>query len=190
MVIGLTVNSCLSTAVELARKKGEVYERVTSVSQKGMSGADKVVRAELDPGEFHVVKWTCHEAGGNTVLGKEEAGVYKKSFGWFEVRPGEIVNVGSLTLILVAPGVVHLAASDIPASVLEPFKEEFPSLAARMQTRVLGVPVPRLPKDQMAAFCARINQIHHTFRLPPYGACIVEPPPEAIINPARPALWQ
>jgi hypothetical protein len=191
MRMGLIIDSCRTSTVKLARKKGDTYEAVTTVFQNGYVKAYSVGRAELDPGEYHVVEWTCAEYPKTTILGKGDWwGTYKQSYGRFEVHAGEIVNIGAINMIEVAPNTVHLAASEIPASLMEHFKQEFPNLAARMQTRLLEVPVPRLPKAQMAVFCSRINEIHKIWKLPPYLPCLTQPPLEAIVNPERPALWQ
>lgn len=190
MEVGLTVDSCDSATVDLGRKRDNGYEQVATVVQAGKAGASKIIRAELEPGEYHVVRWTCQEGRDRTVLGKKEGSLFKQSFGRFEVHAGELVNLGRLAFILVSPGVVHVAASDLSAIERSEFEQEYPLLASLMKTRIIEAPMPDLTPAEKAVHCQRINQIHKTWRLPPHRECMELLSPEAVGDPERPGIWQ
>ncbi len=184
---GLVSEPCGHSTIKLAHRNGDVYEHAAVLFQPaGLS----VVHVELDPGEYHVVSWTCALGRETKILGQGAwDGTYSKSLAHFEVRAGEIINLGALNMIEIAPRTVYLAVSDLPAPIQEKFRQEFPQLAARMQTRLLEVPMPTLSPADRALYCLGINRFHQKWKLPQHPACATTVPPLADIDPGKPALF-
>lgn len=182
--MGFVAENCHHSTITLAKKSGDAYVQAANLVQRETHDSSAVIHVELDPGEYHVVSWTCTVGSTTQVLGKGSFGRYAKSMAHFEVRAGEIVNLGALNMIMVAPKRAYLAVSDLPARMQEWFRLNYPNLALRVQTRLLTVTMPELPPRQRAAFCARIANFHQKWKLPPHPMCALLPPsPVAEMDP-------
>lgn len=149
MKVGSADASCQSVRVTLARADGDAYREtrtLTVVAPKRLS-EPTVAEAELDPGAYHVVAYSCAMAKATaTVVGRREGDRYATSLASFTLEPGEVVNVGFLQ-IKPLHRQVHLtrsyewaiAVGDWPLSEIERFKSERPNLYAAMKTRLMTV---------------------------------------------------
>lgn len=137
MEVGMTGVPCAGGAVTVAKAEGDHYRAAATVNPLGITGAG-FWWAELDPGEYHVVHVKCLMGTTNTILGATFLAPLK-SYGRFEVRAGEVVNIGSLDLIRVGLITVNLAVRPFSDSDLEMFRRSYPNLAMRIETRLLDL---------------------------------------------------
>lgn len=183
----------------VAKKSGDGFQYAATIKQDDTYRGPGVARVELDPGEYHLVQITC--VGGNKVnlLGGGLLGVFKESFGRFEVGAGEIVNIGLLKLVYVGTAsggtqTVHLAVGDIPEYHMDVFRKKFPNLAAQMRTRLLETTIPKLAGHEMAKYCRHVTEVNASHQLPTHPACQrwLDETARRLdgADPGRPALWQ
>lgn len=140
----------------LATPSGDGYRMVADVVRP-LLGSTNVSEIELNPGEYHLVQYTCtnlkSELGRarrvKDTLGKFE-GIYtfRESYASFRVEAGEIVNVGSLAVrVITLPNIVGVEVEDWPTWEVDLFRKERPTLYAQMKTRLMTVtkapPAPR-----------------------------------------------
>ena len=194
VVMHVDMGTCFNTQVYIGRQSGDVYKAAAAARSGSFLDTSPMIRAELDPGEYHIVKLICTIGNHSTVLGKGAWGSYKQSLGRFEVRAGEIVNIGSLHVVPVGGKDVHLAVSDIPETEFQQFSKDYPNIVARMQTRLLEVPVPKLAEVEMVQWCNRVTALNAAHRAHPPAACLSLQNEQVRrlekVNPERPALWQ
>jgi len=114
VVMHVDMGTCFTTQVYIGRQSGDVYKPAAMARSGSFLDTSPMIRAELDPGEYHIVKLICTIGNHSTVLGRGSWGSFTQSLGRFEVRAGEIVNIGSLHVVPVSGKDVHLAVSDIP----------------------------------------------------------------------------
>ena len=122
-----------------------------------------VAEVELDPGEYHVIGYACGDGQDFKILSdKADANTFRTSYASFSVAPGEVVNVGYLSInashvgrsAFGRPLRVDVKVSDWPLSELERYKAERPTLYQQMTTRLLTIS-PRGPLPAGPAECAR-----------------------------------
>ena len=183
MRMGVAGETCPAALLTLATKAGDEFAPAKTVRMSNQSNAPSdVAQIELDPGEYHVVSWTCTVQVGNTrnvtTLGKRSGGLlsgggtYKQSFGSFELTSGEIVNLGSIRLVDVGLNNVLVDVTDLPADAREKFARDKPNLARQMTTRLFKVNRPPMTLAQRKALC-EIWQVRVK-----YGQDNRPPPPE------------
>lgn len=194
LVVRIDMLDCSEATLVVGRKSGDTYQQTASIIQGDSYRTSGVAHVELDPGDYHVLQVACKSGRTTNVLGKLSLGTSEQSFGRFEVRAGEIVNIGLLKLIYMRPGVVHLAAGDIPEYEMSRFREQFPQLAAQMQTRLLVTPIPQLSDADMVKYCRHITEFNGSYKLPTHPACQHRHDENArrldALDPGRPAIMQ
>ena len=194
VVMHVDMGTCFTTQVYIGRQSGEVYKPAAIARSGSFLDTSPMIRAELDPGEYHIVKLICTIGNHSTVLGRGSWGSFTQSLGRFEVRAGEIVNIGSLHVVPVSGKDVHLAVSDIPETEFQQFSKDYPNIVARMRTRLLEVPVPKLAEAEMVQWCNRVAALNAAHRAHPPAACLSLQNEQVRrlekVNPERPALWQ
>ena len=133
-------------------------------------GAEAPVgEVELEPGEYHVVAYSCVDKKGPTVV-DDKAGtasqLYRTSYAHFSIAAGEIVNVGFLHVNASHDGKslfgravkTDVEVTEWPLAEIERFKLKRPALAAQMKTRLMTVGADPQTADQKTATCARWRQ--------------------------------
>jgi len=194
VVMHVDMGTCFNTQVYIGRQSGDVYKSAAIARSGSFLDTSPMIRAELDPGEYHIVRLICTIGNHSTILGRGAWGTFNQSLGRFQVRAGEIVNIGSLHVVPVGSKDVHLAVSDIPETEFQQFRKDYPNIVARMQTRLLEVPVPKLAEVEMIQWCKRVATVNAAYRAHPPAACLSLQNEQVRrlekVNPERPALWQ
>lgn len=165
MRLGSPNSNCKHLAVLLGVRDGAGYRRHAPVKVVNVRGLEKapVGEVELDPGEYHVVAYSCVAGDGPNVISDREGTVYRTSFAHFTLVPGEIVNLGYLHLDAaharrsgfgktLKP---EIEVSDWPIDEIERYKAERPELAAQMKTRLMLVGSGPDTAEAQAQLCER-----------------------------------
>jgi hypothetical protein len=192
MDVRMTGNACLTGTIVVARQEGDEYRSAGTITHLGIVGG--FWWGELEPGEYHIVHIECRTGHRTALLGTTFFAPYKKSFGRFEVRAIEIVNIGSLELIEVGFRTVDLAVRGIPVTDLESFRQTYPNLAVHLETRLLELPSPALTGRDLEKYCAASTARNGTVGAPAPAKCVGLYNENVrrldALDPARPALSQ
>ena len=159
MRLGSPNPNCKHVAVLLGVRDGSGYRRHAPVKVINVRGLEKapIGEVELDPGEYHVVAYSCVAQAGPNVVGDKEGTNYRTSFAHFTLAPGEIVNLGYLHLDAARAQhsgfgkalKAEVEVTDWPIEEIERYKAERPELAAQMKTRLMLVgSAPDTPEEQ------------------------------------------
>lgn len=190
-------DACLRMQVTLAQRQDDAFKEMRQVVlAKGKYDKHMIAQVELEAGEYHIVRWECFHIRERIVLGKDEHGIsfggrrYKKSLARFTIGRGEIVNLGAIYLVYVAPGVVHLAGGDLPTKEMDGFRQVHPKLSAQMISRPFEVAEPVIPPAQRLAYCRRMKELHSTWNLPVPKSCTapIAPSPLVQTSPGKPPI--
>lgn len=179
-------HGCSGGTLTIGVKKDQAFVPVQTVQTAPTAPAagTDVMQVELPAGEYHILNVACGVQSGRTVttvsLGNKEGGglfgiggQYKRSFASFEVRAGEIVNIGSLTVMSGPGGLAHLSVTDLPSAAVDRLRKDKPNLVKQMTTRLMTVVrAPRSP-DETRKLCETFEQLRSI--LPSLAAA---PPPE------------
>jgi hypothetical protein len=115
----------------------------------------RIAEIELEPGTYHVIGMGCHRARRSLGWGSTLGGTYSDSLAHFDVRAGEVVNVGFLTLLPLAHQVrVRITVQDMPLQELRRFAAERPTVYAAMVTRLAS------PAKDWDRECADARAMH------------------------------
>ncbi|MFM2423434.1 MAG: hypothetical protein RL291_1964 [Pseudomonadota bacterium] len=173
--IGQSGAACHSVALHLAKREGDAFQFFTFVraipdrsrnapppakAQQRQVGIDgSIAEQALDPGEYHVVQYTCAVHNGQRVLAEKDASRnrYVQSYASFSIKAGEVLNVGYFDIAEVPAlqgfgnRVVTVRITDWPLADMELFKKQRPKLFQRMTTRLMtATPLPAF-RPQAAA---------------------------------------
>lgn len=171
MRVGTPSPKCNSLGVLLGTREGLGYRRKQPIGVVNVrSLADvPVAEVELEPGEYHVLAFSCISEKGPAVVGdKAEGDLYRSSYASFTLAAGEVVNVGSLTFnashvgrsAFGRPVRVDVEVSDWPLAEIERFRQRRPQLYAAMQTRLMTVTSHAAQTaDAQGPACARARQL-------------------------------
>ena len=169
MRIGSASPTCLHAAVLLGQREGAGFraKQVVSVADLRSVTESAVSEVELEPGEYHVVAYSCVQQKGPAVVGDKGASsqFYRSSLASFTVAPGEIVNVGYLHLEASHVGRnafgrrirTDVDITDWPLPELERYQARRPGLFAQMKTRLMTV-TPKGPEPSDDE-CARLKAL-------------------------------
>ena len=169
MRVGAASPNCINVAVLLGVRDGEVFRRHQAVTVANVRSATEpaVAEIELDPGEYHVLAYSCASARKVTVLAdKADAQTYRSSYAFFTLQPGEVVNVGYLHVgasrvgrsAFGRPLRVDIDVTDWPLAELDRFKARRPAIYAQMTTRLMTV-TPRGPVATGKDDCDRLRAL-------------------------------
>ncbi len=152
MKIDAVSQVCLNASVVLGQRDGVGFKATETLRVAGprVPNRSNVAEAELTPGEYHVVAYSCHVGPRVATMARFEGGKYQSSYASFAVGAGEIVNVGHLKLrpltlshavgnVRVTNNVVQVVVTDWAMSDLDGFKQERPALYKQMVTRLAAV---------------------------------------------------
>jgi hypothetical protein len=146
--IGSASPACLHTRVLLGTRQGEGFRRgqVVMVANLRSLTTSQVAEVELEPGEHHIVGYSCvSEQGQQFVLDPAGGQLLGTSYGNFTVGAGEIVNVGYFHFgasrdgrsLFGRPVRTDVEITDWPLAEIERFKKERPGVYAQMTTRLM-----------------------------------------------------
>ena len=167
MRIGSASPACINAGVMLAQRERDYFRATKPLIVANIRSVTEpaVAEVELDPGEYHVVAYSCKDAKGAKTVADKGAGpqAYHTSYASFTLAPGEIVNVGYLHLeashigrnAFGRPVRAEVDVTDWPLAEIDRFKAKRPTIYAQMITRLMTVtpPGPTTPgKDD----CARL----------------------------------
>jgi hypothetical protein len=168
-------HGCRGGSLTIGKKLDTVYSAVATVHSSAAAAltGDDLMQVELPPDEYHVINVVCGVQAGlsvtNVALGRKEGGgllgiggEYRRSFASFELRSGEVVNVGALTVMAVGGsggGAAHIVVGDLPPASLQRFRKTKPNLASQMKTRLMTVARMAMPSDERRTLCSNIRQI-------------------------------
>ncbi len=178
-------HGCVGGTLTVAKKRGSGYEAVKTLQTVAGATAiaNDVMSVELPPSEYHVVNVACSHQSGRTItnisLGNREGGVlgfggeFKRSFASFRIASGEVINLGSLTVMAGFLGSAHLSVTELPTASEARFRKEKPKLAKYMLTRLMVIHRDPLTPEQIQHVCASYEAL--TGVLPALAASM---PPE------------
>jgi hypothetical protein len=161
---------CNAVSVNLAVPDGDGFQ-FDRVVVPPITGKSNVSEIELDPGEYHIVHHLCSardldsKGRPRTVmknLGSQGGiGRYRQSYASLRVVAGEIVNVGEIHILPTPlPGFVDVKVQEWPASEMDIFRKERPTLYAQMKTRLMTVTKPPTPTaEQLADMCDKMRAL-------------------------------
>ena len=172
--IGAASTTCRHVAVLLGTPDGAGYRRHSQLQVMNVTSLVEpaVAEAELAPGTYHVVGYSCHDgkkAAAVTQKADAEmfaAPTYAISYAAFSVRAGEIVNVGYLhfhaqkvgTNAFGRPVRSDVTVTDWPLAELDRFKLRRPGLYGQMVTRLMTVS-PSGPQPPSTGDCVRLEAL-------------------------------
>ena len=153
MRLGTAAATCLHIRLLLGTREGDGYRRgqVVTVTQLKSTTQSQVAEIELDPGEHHIIGFSCVAEQGQTFVNdpSDQYGLFRTSYARFTLAAGEIVNVGYFHFnahktksAFGAGAKPTVEISDWPLPEIERFKKLRPAVFAQMTTRlmVLGDP--------------------------------------------------
>lgn len=164
--VGSASPNCMHTRVQLGSRAGEAFKRgqVLMVTNLRSVTQSQVAEVELDPGEHHILGYSCIDAMGKQTVVIDEGGgqVVRTSFAHFTLKPGEIVNVGYFHFGASREGRsmfgravrTDVEITDWPLAEIERFRQQRPVLYAQMTTRLMTTD-DALPPDEQAKVCAK-----------------------------------
>jgi hypothetical protein len=201
-------HGCRGGSLTIGKQLDTIYSPVATVSSTATAAqtGDDIMQVELPPDNYHVINVVCGVQAGFTVtnvaLGRKEGGSvlgiggeYRRSFASFELRAGEVVNVGALTVMATGTsGGAHIVVGDLPANSLQRFRKTKPNLASQLKTRLMTVARQSVPADERRMLCSNIRQIRAatgvTGSMPPECRSLpdtVRPPEDATPPEPTPA---
>ncbi len=133
-----------TTLTLLLRHKQNGKDRVESIVAS-IYGLELPAQAKLKSGSYELANMICISGNVEIVLHERrtifspEAKGPPPVYGRFTVAPGEVVNLGRVT-IKFAAGRARLGVSDLTAEQHAWLKENRPTLTSRMVTRLIKVP--------------------------------------------------
>lgn len=148
MRLGSASPNCLHVAVLLGLREGEGYRRhkpITVANVRSLTESP-VAEVELDPGEYHIVGYSCINQKGPAVVADPANGqLYRTSYARFTLAPGEIVNVGYFHFgasregrsLFGRPVRADVEIGDWPLEEIERFRKLRPVIYAQMTTRLM-----------------------------------------------------
>jgi len=151
MKVGSVDPSCVTASVLLGRRDGAVFQPARQIDVAGLKApvAPLVSEVELDPGEYHVIGYSCAAPNGKQVAVTSQVnGVYRSSLAHFQIGAGEILNVGYLQMhagrvrrnLLSRSVPMRLSVTDWPLDEIERFRKQRPQLFDQMKVRLMTVP--------------------------------------------------
>lgn len=165
MRVGSASPTCLHVGLLLGVRDGDAYKRHSTVTVANVRSITEtpVAEVELDPGEYHVIGYSCVGEKGPAVVTDSAGGqLYRTSFAHFALSPGEIINVGYFHFGASQEGRsvfgrglrTDVEISEWPLAELERFKIKRPAVYAQMKTRLMVVnDAPSA--DELAAMCRK-----------------------------------
>jgi hypothetical protein len=157
---------CGGIRVTLGQDKGTHFETAHILNiHVGLTSKTTLMIQDLPQGTYHVTSAICREyvsRGRQTnILGQTDGtfgfGQYKKSFAYFTIGAGEVVNFGVLQIIKTGDSTVRLAVTDLQSDERAELREKNPKLSASMKTRLMvvtsqsGMPAPMQPPTKPPA---------------------------------------
>lgn len=149
--VGSASPTCAHTRVLLGTRAGDGYRRgqVIMVANLRSVTASQVAEVELDPGEHHIIGYSCVAENSQQKFVSDPAGgqLMGTSFAHFTVAAGEIVNVGYFHFGASKDGRsvfgravrTDVEITDWPLAEIERFKQQRPTIYAQMTTRLMKV---------------------------------------------------
>lgn len=198
MRIGSASPTCLHAAVLLGQREGDGFRarQVVSVADLRSLTESAVSEVELEPGEYHVVAYSCVQQKGPAVVGEKGASAqfYRSSLASFTVAAGEIVNVGYLHLEASHVGRnafgrrvrTEVDITDWPLPELERYKAKRPGLFAQMKTRLMTV-TPKGNGGPSDGDCARLKALQAEGKVQTLPATCTPPPQPSVPRQSKAA---
>ena len=168
MRIGSASPTCLHAAVMLGQREQtwfKTHQHIVVANIRSVTDP-AVAEVELDPGEYHVVAYSCRDAKTAHAISDKGASrqFYRSSYASFTLAPGEIVNVGYLHFEASHVGrnaigrklKTDVEVTDWPLAELDQFKARRPTIYAQMTTRLMTL-TPSAPVKPGTEECERMK---------------------------------
>lgn len=164
--IGTSSPECINVAALLGVKAGTGYEgraRIQVANVRSITQS-RVAEVELDPGEYHLIGYSCtKEKGPIVVTDKAGGGLYGTSFAHFTIAAGEVVNAGYFHFGASHEGRslfgrsirADIKITEWPLDELDLFQKQRPTLYAQMKTRLMVMSDGPPSADELARTCQR-----------------------------------
>ena len=141
---------CSALALHVSRKVDGKRRRAGFTASSLFKG-DSPAQARLKAGTYELNNMVCHSGNYEVSLHKQQS-IFTPSdaplpvYGRFRVSPGEVVNLGHISIKWAAGGVAQLSVSNLSAEHRTWLKQNRPKLSSRMVTRLMRATKPRLVK--------------------------------------------
>ncbi len=132
-----------SDLILTVRRKAEGKDRLESFTASSLFRGDSPAQAKLDAGSYELANMTCISGNVRVVLTKgRDIFSSKKAgpppvYGRFSVKPGEVVNLGHISVKWAVAGIAQTAVADLSPKHHAWLKENRPNLSSRMVTRLM-----------------------------------------------------
>jgi hypothetical protein len=128
---------CKSEFLAIGAPSGTGHRLVSVLYSTPSSPANaRIAEVELEPGPYRVLGLKC-ERQRSTLVAGSGGGAFSESLAAFEVRAGEVVNIGNIELKGHANNTrASVAVTDMPIQELKRFEAARPALYAAMVTRL------------------------------------------------------
>ena len=169
MRVGTASVACRNVALLLGVRSGEGFRRAKTVHVVGVRSITEpaVVEAELAPGEYHIIGYSCAtEKGSATIADQADAQLFRTSYASFTLNAGEMINVGYFHFDVSRRGanaisrqlLIKVEVTDWPLAELERYKARRPQVYAQMTTRLMTV-TDRGPRAPTGDECTRLKAL-------------------------------
>ena len=193
--IGAASPTCRHVAVLLGTPEGAGYRRHSVLQIMNVTSLVEpaVAEAELKPGTYHIVGYSCHDGVKQHAVGqKADPGTYASTFAHFTVAAGEIVNAGYLHLHATKimsnafgrPLRTTVTVTDWPLAELDRFKNKRPRIYSQMVKRLMTVSTPG-PGQPTSEECARFIALRTEGKVQEVPAACAIPTPAPGKTPTR-----
>lgn len=131
-------NLCQAVWMEITRLDGPTRKR-PHIAVKDGPGLNRVVQKKVEAGRYGITNFVCEIANVPITLQPaphsfEPARPYR-IYGTFELRKGEVVSIGQVSIVAARGRFSRLASSPLTQDQVAWFAENRPKLSARMVAR-------------------------------------------------------
>ena len=101
MKIGTLGVQCAVADAVIGTRDGDRYKPVRVLRIVGAANPllPQAAEAELDPGEYHIIGYSCFAGAASQVVAGVDQGKFYRSYATFTLAAGEMVNIGHLRLV-------------------------------------------------------------------------------------------
>ena len=141
---------CSALALHVSRKVDGKRRRAGFTASSLFKG-DSPAQSRLKAGNYELNNMVCNTGNYEVSLHKQQ-NIFSSNrdplpvYGRFKVAPGEVVNLGHVSIKWAAAGVAQLSVTNLSAEHRTWLKQNRPKLSSRMVTRLMRATTPRLVK--------------------------------------------
>ena len=133
---------CSSLVLEVSRKV-DGKRRIEAFTASDLFRGDSPAQAKLKAGDYELSNMVCHSGNRQIMLHKRPNifNAHKAGpppvYGRFSVAPGEVVNIGQVSIKWAVAGIAELSVSNLSADHHAWLRKNRPNLSKRMVMRLM-----------------------------------------------------